>query len=94
MPIEVPLIVEYRWRSMIRRRKNGGEPMFTQIGGAFGLLFCLYSLVFRWKVVVGKYGSLSLYWWALAVTVGWGFVGLLVDLIIWGMRYAIWWASY
>ena len=65
--------------------ERGSEPMFTEIGGAIGFLFCLYSLVFQWKVVVGKYGSLSLCWWVLAVTVSWAFLGLLVDLTIWGV---------
>jgi hypothetical protein len=68
--------------------------MLTQIGGAIGLLFCLYSLVFRWKVVVARYGSLSLYWWVLAVTVGCSFLGYLADLAIWAVQYAIWRASY
>lgn len=77
-----------------KQAEERGEPMFTEIGGAIGFLFCLYSLVFRWKVVVGKYGSLSLYWWVLAVTIGWAFLGLLVDLTIWGVQYATWWASY
>lgn len=57
--------------------------MFAYIGGTIGLLFCLYSLVFRWKVVVAKYGSLSLYWWVVAVTVGCTFLGYLADLAIW-----------
>jgi hypothetical protein len=67
--------------------------MLTQIGGAIGLLFCLYSLLFRWKVVVAKYGSLSLYWWVFAVTVGCSFLGFLADLAIWGVQYLMWQAS-
>jgi hypothetical protein len=68
--------------------------MLTQIGGAIGLLFCLYSLVFRWKVVVAKYGSLSLYWWVFAATAGCSFLGYLADLAIWGVQNAIWRASH
>jgi hypothetical protein len=68
--------------------------MFTLIGGDIGLLFCLYSLVFRWKVVVAKYGSLSLYWWVLAVTVAYAFLGYLADIAIWNVQYAVWMASH
>jgi len=57
--------------------------MLAEIGGTIGLLFCLFSLVFRWNVVVAKYGSLSLYWWVLAVTAGCSFLGYLADLAIW-----------
>jgi hypothetical protein len=64
--------------------------MFTQIGADIGLLFCLSSLVFRWKVVVAKYGSLSLFWWVLAVTFGWWLLGLLADAAIWSLDNAIW----
>lgn len=67
--------------------------MLAEIGGALGFLFSLYSLVFRWKVVVAKYGQLSLYWWVFAVTVTWAFLGLMVSLAIWGVQYALWWAS-
>jgi hypothetical protein len=68
--------------------------MLAGIGGAIGLLFCLYSIAFRWKIVVAKYGSLSLYWWVLAVTVGFSFLGLLADLGIWSVQYLVWRASY
>lgn len=57
--------------------------MFTQIGAMIGLLYSLSSLVFRWKVVVAKYGTLSLYWWVLAVTTGWSFLGYAADMVIW-----------
>ena len=64
--------------------------MLVGIGGNFGLLFCLYTLVFRWPVVVAKYGSLSLAWWVLAVTLAWCCLGFLASLAIWGVEYAIW----
>jgi hypothetical protein len=60
--------------------------MLTQIGGDIGLLYCLFSLVFRWKFIVAKYGSLSLYWWVVAVTVGWSILGYLADTVIWGIQ--------
>jgi hypothetical protein len=60
----------------------GDMPMLAELGGAIGFLFSLFMLVFRWKTVVGKYGQLSLYWWVLAVTVGWMMVGYLADLAI------------
>ena len=44
--------------------------MFSQMGAAIGLLFCLYTVLFRWKALVAKYGTLSLYWWIVGVTVG------------------------
>jgi hypothetical protein len=62
--------------------------MLAYIGGAIGLLFCLGSLVFRWKMIVAKYGSLSLYWWVFAVTAGCSLLGYLADLAIWGEQYA------
>jgi len=68
--------------------------MLTQLGGDIGLLFCLSSLVFRWKVVVAKYGSLSLFWWVLAVTVACSFLGYLAEMALWGVEYAIWRASH
>lgn len=68
--------------------------MLAEIGGAIGLLFCLCSLVFRWNVVVAKYGQLSLFWWVLAVTTGCSFLGGLLSLVIWRIAYAIWWSSY
>ena len=60
--------------------------MLTQIGADIGLLYCLFSLVFRWKLIVAKYGSLSLYWWVVAVTVGWSFLGYVADTAIWGIQ--------
>jgi hypothetical protein len=56
--------------------------MMAQLGGDIGFLFYLYSLAFRWKVVVAKYGRLSLYWWVLAVTAGCSFLGYLASLAI------------
>jgi hypothetical protein len=71
--------------------------MMSLIGGAIGLLFCLYSIVFRWRVVVAKYGRLSLYWWLFAVTAGCSLLGYLVGiaiwLAVWGVRYAVLQAS-
>jgi hypothetical protein len=64
--------------------------MFAYLGGTIALLYCLASLVFRWKVVVAKYGSLSLYWWVLAVTVGWSILGYSADLAIWSVQDAAW----
>ena len=65
--------------------------MFAAIGGAVGFYFCLFSLVFRWRLVVAKYGSLSLFWWILAVTVASTIAGYLMDLAVFGLRYAAWW---
>jgi|GEM_PF-3431872 len=67
--------------------------MLSQLGANIGVLYCLYSLVFRWKAVVAKYGSLSLYWWLLAVAVTGTFLGFLADLAMWGVQYALWQAS-
>lgn len=68
--------------------------MLAEIGGTIGFLFCLYQLAFRWKVVVAKYGELSLKWWVLAVTVGCWILGLLASLAIWSVQYAIWGVQY
>lgn len=67
--------------------------MMSLIGGAVGALFCLYSIVFRWNVVIAKYGRFSLYFWFLAVTAGCSLVGYLVSLAIWGVWYVVWRAS-
>lgn len=67
--------------------------MLAQVGGDIGFLFCLYSLLFRWKAVVAQYGQLSLKWWVLGITIGCWFLGYLASLAIWGAQYAIWWAS-
>jgi hypothetical protein len=56
--------------------------MFSQMGAAIGLLFCLYTVLFRWKALVAKYGTLSLYWWIVGVTVGCSLVGFLTDIAI------------
>jgi len=68
--------------------------MLAQIGGIIGILFCLYSVVFRWKALIARYGYLSLYWWVLAVTAAWSFLGYLASVAIWGVQYAIWRASH
>ncbi len=62
--------------------------MFAQIGGAIGWSICLFIVLFRWKALVGKYGTLSLYWWIFAVTVGCSLVGFLADSLIVGAQYA------
>jgi hypothetical protein len=68
--------------------------MLAQIGANLGLLFCLYSLAFRWRGVVAKYGELSLIWWVFAVTVTWALFGLVLSFAIWGVEYAIWGVRY
>jgi hypothetical protein len=67
--------------------------MMSLIGGALGALFCLYSITFRWKAVVAKYGRYSLYAWFLGFTLGGSLLGYLAGLAVWGVRYAIWRAS-
>jgi hypothetical protein len=62
--------------------------MMSLVGGAAGLLFYLYSVVFRGKAVVSKYGRLDLYFWLVAVTTACSLLGYLVDLAIWGVQYA------
>jgi len=64
--------------------------MLASIGGTIGLLYCLYSVMFRWKAVVAEYGTLSLYWWVFAVTVGWSILGFSADLAIWSVQDAAW----
>jgi hypothetical protein len=61
--------------------------MFAEIGGAVGVLFCLYSIMFRWKAVTAKYGRFSLYWWALAVTAVCSLIGYLIGWAVWGVLY-------
>jgi hypothetical protein len=61
--------------------------MLTQIGGDIGLLYCLLTLLFRWKLIVAKYGSLGLYWWVVAVAVGWSFLGFLADTALQGRSF-------
>lgn len=58
--------------------------MFAEIGGFLGFVLCLGFLVFRWKAVAAKYGSLSLYWWLIAVTSGCTIAGYVIDGLIWG----------
>ena len=67
--------------------------MFSDVGGRVGLLFCLYALVFHWRVVVAKYGSLSLYWWIVAVTIACWMAGYLLDYAVYGLQLAAWHAS-
>ena len=58
--------------------------MLAQIGAAIGLLICLLTVLFRWKALVAKYGTLSLYWWIIAITAGCSLVGYLIDIAIGG----------
>lgn len=68
--------------------------MLAQIGGSLGFLFCLYSLAFRWRSVVAKYGELSLLWWVLYVMTLWSLFGFLLSLALWGVEYFVWLASH
>ena len=60
--------------------------MLAQIGGTIGRLIRLYCVAFRWKILVAKYGRLSLYWWAFAITTGCSFLGYLASLAIWSLQ--------
>ncbi len=66
--------------------------MLSQIGGVLGLAYCLYITVFRWKALVGEYGTLSLYWWVIAVTTAASLLGFMADVAVWAVQYGLWWA--
>jgi hypothetical protein len=64
--------------------------MLLLIGRVAGALFCLYAIVFRWRIIWPKYGRFGLYWWFVAVTGGCTLLAYLVGLAILGVLYAIW----
>ncbi len=64
--------------------------MLSQIGGVLGLAYGLYIPVFRWKTLVGEYGTLSLYWWVVAVTTAASLLGFMADVAVWAVQYGLW----
>jgi hypothetical protein len=67
--------------------------MMTLIGGLVGALFCLYSVLFRWKALVSKYGRRELYFWLLAMTSACSLLGYFADVALWATRYSVWGAE-
>lgn len=50
---------------------------------ALGMTYCAYSVAFRWPVIRSKYGTMSLYWWLVAVWYAFSIAGTLVAVVIW-----------
>jgi hypothetical protein len=67
--------------------------MLSLVGGLLAVGYCLYATLFRWDAIRSKYGTLSLYWWVVAVIVAGTFLGFAADVAIWGVQYALWLAS-
>ena len=64
---------------ILRIPVNAISTTFFFIGGAY----CLYSIVFRWPAIRNKYGTVSLYWWPVAVLFAFSLVGWLLAVAIW-----------
>ncbi len=67
--------------------------MLSLVGGILAIGYCLYATFFRWSSLKARYGTLSLYWWVLAVIFAGTFLGFAADVAIWGVEYAFWLAS-
>lgn len=67
--------------------------MLSLVGGLLGVGYCLFATLFRWQAIKAKYGTLSLYWWVIAVVVAGTLLGFIADAAVWGVQYALWFAS-
>jgi hypothetical protein len=50
----------------------------------YGVLYCLYSIGFRWSTVRNTYGRFDLYFWASYIITSFMLLGLFIDVIVFG----------
>jgi len=58
--------------------------LFQTIGWLYGVLYCLYSIGFRWSTVRNTYGRFDLYFWASYIITSFMLLGLFIDVIVFG----------
>jgi hypothetical protein len=61
--------------------------VIQEAGCLFGYLYCLHAVLFRWRALRARYGSLDLFNWMVTTALLWWFAAYLIELGIWTVQY-------